>query len=807
MFHLPLPHSLKIRLITLFLLLGSFFAIFTAKIISSYVSRFSQAQQHHTLALQANSHTQKINFLFLRNQSLAKNLSNNPIIQSFLTGTFPEASVLSQFQAVFDPSSSSAISLLGPNSLVEVLGSSLLNDQGRPPTPSYQKFQVGQPAIQLSDDGSVYYFSHPVTSPEALVIGVIVVTQDAGVLAQELPDLKPGESISLTDEFGIIAYSTEPSRLHHSLGRLTSQAKTQIKSNNLYPNINISPLGYDSIQQQLKSISTPQTFSIADPSTQLPNLLSVAKLPDFPYYYLMELPGHDGLSPAVSLSLYLGAILVISFLAFTLLIIFITSKFLQPLGQLKQAAFRVTQGDFAQVVPVQSSDEFGKLAESFNTILSVIRQSHSATESQVTRQTQQLLEEHTHTDSQQRAILNILEDIEDEKNKTQELANRLQEKSQILTEEKFKTDSLLESIGDGIIATNEHGEISVVNLSAQQLLGYPQSELQGRPVYPTLRLLDKNLKEVPKNRRPIIIALSSGKKMSTPTSEAFYYQKKDGSLFPVGVTVTPFMLKNRTVGAIEVFRDITIEKEIDKAKTEFVSLASHQLRTPLTTVSWYTEMLLSGDAGKLSPRQIEFLKVIYQGNRRMNDLVSDLLNISRIELGTFVVDPKPISIPELVNEVLADLRPLIIERKIRVLTSFGRKPPVITADPGLLRMIVQNLISNAVKYSKNRHQIKLSAEVGKTNFLITVSDQGVGIPVSQQSLIFSKMFRANNARQKNIEGNGLGLYIVKSIVDYSGGKIWFESIENKGTTFYVTLPRRGMPGKIGTKALTGSLVL
>jgi signal transduction histidine kinase len=285
----------------------------------------------------------------------------------------------------------------------------------------------------------------------------------------------------------------------------------------------------------------------------------------------------------------------------------------------------------------------------------------------------------------------------------------------------------------------------------------------------------------------------------------------------VSSIVAPVVLDSKIVGAVEVFRDITKEKEIDKAKTEFVSLASHQLRTPLSTVSWYSEMLLAGDVGEVTPEQKKYLEEIYHGNQRMVDLVNTLLDVSRIEMGTFIVESKPTDIVKLAQGVIEEHKLQIREKRIHFSYSSGKNIPSIKADPKILRMVVHNLLSNAIKYTPEGGRVAVSIFLKKVNnkfsklnnpkdkegsensVLFKIIDSGYGIPEDQQDKIFTKLFRADNVVGKDTEGTGLGLYIAKSIVEQSGGRIWFESSEKKGTTFYVDLPLQKTKHKNGTR--------
>lgn len=248
-------------------------------------------------------------------------------------------------------------------------------------------------------------------------------------------------------------------------------------------------------------------------------------------------------------------------------------------------------------------------------------------------------------------------------------------------------------------------------------------------------------------------------------------------------------------------RDITFEKEVDRVKSEFVSLASHQLRTPLAAINWFSEMLLDGDAGKLTKKQKEYVEEVHVGNRRMVELVNALLNTSRLDLGTFLIEPVPTDLAKMSQDVVKELQPMIKTKKIDVVEEYQNTVPLIDVDQKLMRIVFQNYLSNALKYTpeEGHVEIRLSTEGDKVR--LAVKDTGYGVPAKQADKIFTRLFRADNVLQKDVEGTGLGLYIVKSIMDQSGGKAWFESVENKGSTFYVELPLTGMKKKEGTKSL------
>ncbi|TSC81974.1 MAG: Uncharacterized protein G01um101420_757 [Parcubacteria group bacterium Gr01-1014_20] len=380
------------------------------------------------------------------------------------------------------------------------------------------------------------------------------------------------------------------------------------------------------------------------------------------------------------------------------------------------------------------------------------------------------------------------------------LEKKVLQRTKDLEQIRSKNEAILTSIGDGLVVVDKEGKISYINKSFEEMLGWKTQEIVGKSMVEVVPREDLNGIGVSFKER-ILTQVLEGQKFVADLTNPFYYVRKDKSRFPASSIVAPVVLNKKIVGAVEVFRDITKEKEIDKAKTEFVSLASHQLRTPLSTVNWYSEMLLTGDVGEVTPEQKKYLEEIYSGNQRMVDLVNTLLDVSRIEMGTFMVEPKPTDIVKLARSVIDEQKLQIDEKKIKFSRSFEDSIPLMRADPKLLRMVIQNLLSNAIKYTPEGGKIGVSISLdNEKNVSLKMSDTGYGIPKNQQDKIFTKLFRADNVIGKDTEGTGLGLYIAKSIVEQAGGKLWFESVENSGTTFYATLPLGEIKKKRGIKA-------
>jgi len=349
----------------------------------------------------------------------------------------------------------------------------------------------------------------------------------------------------------------------------------------------------------------------------------------------------------------------------------------------------------------------------------------------------------------------------------------------------------IESFINAIAFANTKGNITYVNPSFVKLWRYDSDrEILGKPSVKFWKVEEK-AKEVIKALR------DEGRWIGELVG-----RRKDGSLFDVKLSAT--MVRDETGKPITMmasFLDITEQKRIDRAKSDFISLASHQLRTPLTTMSWHIETLLSGNMGKFTVQQKKYLKDVYATNQQLIKLVNAFLNVSRIEMGSLSIEPEPINFVEISDSALNEFSRQIKNKKLEIEKKYEKKLPIIMTDPYLIRIIFQNLLSNAVQYTPEKGRVKIEITKRKSDILITVADTGYGIPKAQQPKIFERLFRADNIKEKEPGGSGLGLYIIKALVKQSGGKMWFESIENKGSTFYVTIPLKGIKKRRGVKML------
>lgn len=362
------------------------------------------------------------------------------------------------------------------------------------------------------------------------------------------------------------------------------------------------------------------------------------------------------------------------------------------------------------------------------------------------------------------------------------------------TQNTKKFSQAVESATDPIAIITASGNITYTNEARGTLLNLPVKDMIGAHILAPYR--EKTPKE------EIIgfeLALRAGRPFA---SENFIGIKANRRVFQAALSIVPVREKGTVLFFTSREEDITKRKDIDRAKTEFVSLASHQLRTPLTSIRWYSEMLLKERERTLTDLERKYLREIYGANRRMIELINALLNVSRIDLGAFVINPHPADLTEIMESVLKEIGPQVLSKHITITKEIEAALPMIPLDVQLFRMVFQNLLSNAVKYTPNEGTVKIVIRREGDNILFSCADSGIGIPEKEQAHIFTKLFRADNARDADPDGTGLGLYIIHAIMEASGGEIRFESKEGKGTTFYGTIPIGGSLHRDGTKALT-----
>lgn len=232
---------------------------------------------------------------------------------------------------------------------------------------------------------------------------------------------------------------------------------------------------------------------------------------------------------------------------------------------------------------------------------------------------------------------------------------------------------------------------------------------------------------------------------------------------------------------------VTLLAEIDRQKDELLGIIAHQLFTPITAVKWSTENLLSGDTGKLTKSQQNEVESIQNVTAQLADLVAMILDVSRIQLGRIPLNNVPLDLNVMMKEILEIITIKAKEKNVKLVTHMPNTLPTVLLDKRYTHMTIENLLSNAVKYTPAGGAVTLTMTTANDILRCSVKDTGCGIPKADQEKIFGKLFRASNVRN-TVDGNGFGLYVAKGAIEAEGGKIWFESEENKGSTFFVELP-------------------
>jgi signal transduction histidine kinase len=370
-------------------------------------------------------------------------------------------------------------------------------------------------------------------------------------------------------------------------------------------------------------------------------------------------------------------------------------------------------------------------------------------------------------ENSRRAILNILEDVETEKRKAEE--------------EKNKTLAVITNLVDGLLVFDQEDNLELINPQAEILLKVKSADVKGRNIF--------NLSSFSSFKPLVECWNENGQKI-------FRKEISFGENLVLEVSFVPLVNNEKNFGKIIILHDITRDKLIEKLKTEFVSVAAHQLRTPLSAIKWTLRMILDGEVGEITDEQREFLEKTYEANERMILLINDLLNVAKIEEGryfyrAYLTDLEPI-VKSMVDYYQEEAKRKNIKLEFVKMSDYF---PRVMIDPEKIKLAIQNLLDNALHYTPKGGSVTVTLIHGDKDVLCSIKDNGVGIPKSQQSRVFTKFFRAENVIRMQTEGSGLGLFIAKNIIEAHNGKIWFESEEGKGTTFYFSLPIKDEFGK------------
>jgi PAS domain S-box-containing protein len=362
-----------------------------------------------------------------------------------------------------------------------------------------------------------------------------------------------------------------------------------------------------------------------------------------------------------------------------------------------------------------------------------------------------------------------------------EQAEQLKRLLELRGNEASQSQAILESIADGVVVSNAQGKVILVNAAAERILELPRRELLGRPIGTVYGRFASN-----EPIEKLATALSIGHE-PLPTFVEREGHVVRGMLSPVR---TP---EGEWLGLVAVFRDVTKEAEAERAKNEFISTVSRELRTPLTAIKGYAELLVGAD---MNSEQQHFLEVIQANADRMAEVIDNVTFIAGVERDTVQLKIQEVDVAELVEEALAEVGPLAAARQLALKTELAADLPYLEADRPRLRLVLDNLLSNACRFTRPGGQITVRAWAqqdvsGRSNsryMIIAVADTGVGIPTEEQGRIFERFYRADSPLQMEAGGMGVGLSVVKELVEAHGGRVWVESIIGQGSIFHIALP-------------------
>lgn len=415
-----------------------------------------------------------------------------------------------------------------------------------------------------------------------------------------------------------------------------------------------------------------------------------------------------------------------------ILVLYLTEKIVKPIRVLIEKIKKVAEGHYNQKLDVDGNDEIANLACEFNIMSDKLK----------------------HYD-----MLNI--------NK--------------LMKEKQKIEGIVESINDGVIVTDNSNNIILVNRAAERILDIREREVLNKHFLECIRREDVF---------EIINNVSSNKKYDEYKSYKDITVKYNGVDKFYRVNITPIISDSgNSFGVVTLMQDITKLKEVDQVKSEFVSTVSHEFRTPLTSISMGTDLLLENTLGGINEDQREILQAIKEDQIRLKKLVDELLDLSRIQSGRMKMEIEPFNIKDIIENTVKVFSMQLKEKNIKINLEVVNRNNNVMGDVSKISLVLSNLISNAIRYTPTDGSglIIVGCKPRNNKMLVYVSDNGVEIPEEYQKKIFEKFIQIKDKNNETTGGVGLGLAISKEIINAHGGDIWVTSREGKGTTFYFTL--------------------
>ncbi|NLD32597.1 MAG: cell wall metabolism sensor histidine kinase WalK [Trichococcus flocculiformis] len=415
---------------------------------------------------------------------------------------------------------------------------------------------------------------------------------------------------------------------------------------------------------------------------------------------------------------------VVAIIITIVLAVIISRGITRPISEMRRQTANIADGDYSGKVTVYGADELGELAETINDLSYKVKDAQETTES-----------------------------------------------------ERQRLDSVLRHMTDGVLATDRRGKIIIINSRAMDLLSISQDKAIGQSIMKVLKLGEKfTFRQLLETQDELILNIPTDDQDTILRGEFSVIQRESGFIS----------------GLVCVLSDITEQEKVEQERRSFVSNVSHELRTPLTSVKSYTESLIDGawEDEEIAP---EFLKVISTETDRMIRMITDLLNLSRMDQGKQDLNREFVSINELVAHIIDRFEMVLKSEQYRnkrytIERDFTQRTLWVEIDQDKFIQVIDNIMNNAIKYSPDGGKITCKLMETHNSVVISITDEGLGIPRKDVGHVFDRFYRVDKARARSMGGTGLGLAISKEVVQLHGGKIWVTSVENKGSTFFISLP-------------------
>ncbi len=443
-----------------------------------------------------------------------------------------------------------------------------------------------------------------------------------------------------------------------------------------------------------------------------------------------------------SLFIFIGIGVGVTLFSCLIVGLLFTKITLSPIKKIQDAMRSLTAGNYNISLPINSHDEFGEIASQLNFMAK----------------------------------------------KMQESSQKIELDKYLIWAEKNKEEAAFSNIADGIVGLDSNQNIVIFNKAAETITGISGKDALGKPIQGMFQIFDENKAEIP----PSIYC-----PIRHDEFEGILWTKNQVTLKTLQNVEVPInMISSKikdsiraNLGCIITIHDLSKEKQLEQMKLDFVSMAAHELRTPITSITGYLSVFMQEMEGKIPASETELLDKIDFASKQLLSLVDNMLNVSRIERGVFSVTVAPMDYLDLVNKILSELTERAKSKGQTIEYIPPTQPlPQIEGDKIRLGEVLSNLIANAINYTPANGHIRVVIELKDGQIVTHIQDNGKGIPAEAIPHLFQKFYRVVSKLEQASKGNGLGLYISKSIVEVHHGKIWVDSVIGKGSTFHFTLP-------------------